>query len=672
MTTSILSNKKQKSFPDGKINSSESIFHNDVFEHFSNYDNLYEFRSDYRLSDKVLKGPIRNFNIENVEDYTRGSAVLNVDGVKFNTFLFDSTVKKLYVSFTSGSRKKDSNVLFTRWKWRNYFDGYFLAVDDPMFEYHKTFPSYLMGWYYGTSDNNFLDKTAKLIKELAKAKGVSPENIFLLGSSSGATASLYISNSLPGCHTMAYNPQFSLPDWPYATEFEQEAGVDLKADEKRSFIRINPDSDNKYFIYYNLLSPEDMTQMHSLLDSLGISYKTIKYGLNKLADNIYLMASVSDFYKLHTTAPNEYETSIISRFLELSEVERQQICDNEFFTYMCENISKRFETTDRMNKIKGDANAVNSELFKCADQAFERHVDAKKYSDIVEDFKALFFLKSFSLPKSYFKIVARSLRELKYDKDKLCDYFESCTSNGIVRVKAIVDNLKTGGYLEPRIMNSFVYLLETLFKSQVIISKYKEAFLILCRALQNERVAQPDVHNYVEIKYAILSEDFASDDLSFTGSITKDNCCLVPNVCNLIGFKDGYSAFVTHMHDKDKLISHTIDFFFRNLLGCSGFKSVAQYKQTNAAYYYARKTVTPDAYGQQIIRISQILADIITSDNPELLIRILGNELIRLIAIALGLPTGKFLIFEHLNHTNMKNCRNYLRFVPKEMVSSIS
>ena len=92
MTTSILSNKKQKSFPDGKINSSESIFHNDVFKHFSNYDNLYEFRSDYRLSDKVLKGPIRNFNIENVEDYTRGSAVLNVDGVKFNTFLFDSTV----------------------------------------------------------------------------------------------------------------------------------------------------------------------------------------------------------------------------------------------------------------------------------------------------------------------------------------------------------------------------------------------------------------------------------------------------------------------------------------------------------------------------------------------------------------------------------------------------
>ena len=43
-----------------------------------------------------------------------------------------------------------------------------------------------------------------------------------------------------------------------------------------------------------MLSHEDMPQMRSLLNSLGFSYSNIKYGLNKLTDNIYLLASQVD------------------------------------------------------------------------------------------------------------------------------------------------------------------------------------------------------------------------------------------------------------------------------------------------------------------------------------------------------------------------------------------
>lgn len=663
MTTDFLSAKKN--------NSTESIFYNNIFNNFSNYNNLYEFRSKYRLNDDMLNAPSTYFTIDNINDYKCGIAVIDVDGVKFNTFLFDSSVKKLYITLTSGNRKKNSSVLFTRWKWRNYFDGIFLAIDDPMFEYHKTFPFNLMGWYYGTRDNNFLDKTVKLIQELARVKDVSPENIVLLGSSSGAMASLYISNYLPACSTIAYNPQFSLADWPYASEFEHVTGVDLKCNDKRNIIKIKPNLNNKYLIYYNLLSHEDMPQMRSLLNSLGFSYSNIKYGLNKLTDNIYLLASVVDYHNNHITAPNEYESYIISRFLELSSAEKQKICDNEFFTYMTENISRRYVIMDKKIKLNADAKNVNTEMFQYAKQSFEKHVNATKHSDIIDDFKALFFLKSFSLPKSYFKTVVKSLKELGYDKSKFNDYFKSCTSNSIIRAQTLVDELKNNSYCEPQIMNSYSYLLETLFKSPIIISKYREAFQILCRALKNNQVSQPNVHDYTEIEYVILSDVFISDDLSFTKKMTNNNCYFVSNICNLIGFKEGYSAFVTNMHNKENLISHTIDFFFRNLLGCLVFNSMAQYKQTFAAYYYSRKTARPNDYGEQIKRISRILAGIITSEDPETLIRILGNELIRLIAVALDLPSDKFLIFEHLAHPNMVNCRNYLKFAPPKIINNI-
>lgn len=653
---------------DNRESNSSSLFHNEIFNNLANYNNLYEFRSKFRLSDSVFDGNTQEYNVDNLKSYTNGSSVINVDGIRFNTFLFSSNTPKLYVSLTSGSRKKGQDVLFTRWKWRNYFDGYFLAIDDPMFEFNKKFPKNLMGWFYGTSKNNFLDKTAQLIKAFAESKGIRYEDIFLMGSSSGATASLYISNELAGCSTMAFNPQVSLSDWPFAKNFEQVANVNLKTNDKRNVIRISKNSNNKYFIYYNLLSEEDTIQMRSLLNSIGCQERKISYGLNKLTDNIYLMASVINYHKLHTTSPNEYETYIISRFLEADSAERERICCNEFFTYMTENVSKRYEMMDSFHKLKTASTNIYTEMSQYADSAFERHLAGKNYSDVLNDYKALFYLKSFSLPNSYFKGVVRSLKALNFSKQQISDYFGACTSNNINKVNNIISDMKSGDFAESKIMNSFTDVVDSLFKSSAVTSLYKEAFSILCKALKKKEFPSPIMDSCHNIKYAILSNTVISDDLSFTDNLDKSNCFFVSEVCNLIGFSKGYSGFVAYVNDRERLVNHTIDFFFRNLLGCLGFKSVAQYKQISAAYNYSHGVMRQKDYALQIRYISTILAMILTTDEPEQYIKQLGNELIWLVTIALDLPSDKFLIFKNLTHIGMENCRNYLNFIPEEQV----
>lgn len=647
------------------------LFNNDIFENYANYNNLYEFRTNFRLKDTDLNSSetIR-FNVNDLNSYNHGSAIIDVDGVDFNTFLFDSNVKKLYVSLTSGTRKKGQDVLFTRWKWRRYFNGFFLLIDDPMFEFIKDFPKNIMGWFYGTSDNNFLDKTAKLILEIAKSLDIKVQDITLIGSSSGGTASLYLSNKLDGCLSIAFNPQSSLSDWPYAKDFEKATNVNLLAPDPRNKITINPNSKSKFFIYYNLISDSDSVQMHFLLESMGLHNFKVKYGLNKLSDNVYLLASVINSHKRHTTAPDEYETFIISEFLNMDSRARDHFTNSGFFTYMSESISKRFEMLKVPNRLKKENLFICSQYLDYATKAFERNYKLNNYEALLDDYKSLFALETFNLSNSYFKKVVLSLNKLNYSKKQIGEYFASCTSNSINIVTNIADKVKSGKFDLYRTVSDFGNVVETLYASSSVASRYKEAFYCICNAILGKEVPCYEEDNTFNINYVISSDSLESSNLTYLENINKNDFFFVKPKCDLIGFKRGIAGFINNVNSKDLLIAQTVDFFFKNLIGCSNFRSVPRFKQIHTAYGYSHKTGKQIEYADNVKRVSLLLANIIVAKDPKKLITNLASEMIKLIVIGLDLPRNKYLVFEKLTHVGMENCVDYLPFIHRNKIDN--
>lgn len=642
-------------------------FRNDIFVNFSNYENLYEFRSDFRLKDTALNDyKTVRLNISDISKYVQGGAVVDIDGVEFNTFLFKSSVKKLYVSLTSGTRKKDQNTLFTRWKWRRYFKGNFLLIDDPMFAYISDFPKNIMGWFYGTTDNNFLDKTAGLIKEIAKSLDVKVQDITLIGSSSGGTASLYISNKLDGCMSIAFNPQLSLVDWPYAKDFERITGVNLSAHDERNRITINPESQSKHFIYYNLISDSDRVQMSFLLNSMGLCNFKVKNGINKLSDSIYLLASVTNTHKRHTTAPNEYETSIISEFLSMNSEEREQFVRSEFFTYMAENISKRFELLNNVYRVKKEKLLISSQYLDYAKRTFEQDLKLNNYESLLTDYKSLFALETFNLPNSYFKNVVLSLKKLNYSRQQISEFFGSCVSSSITIITNIADKIKNGKFDVQRVVSEFGDVIENLYTSSSVVSCYKEAFSYICCAISENKVPNFVIDDHVNVNYAILSERIESKDLDFIEKLNTSNCFLVKQKCDLIGFNRGLAGFINNLDSKDSLIAQTIDFFFKNLIGYYSFKSVARFKQIHAAYNYSHRLGAQIEYAKKVKQISILLANIIVAKEPQKMINSLVLYMIELIVVGMGLPKDKYLVFEKLTHEGMECCVDYVHFIHKD------
>lgn len=649
-----------------------TLFINKSLEKLANYNFYPEFRANFKLDKKLINQHCQQFDLKDIEQYRKGCAVITVDGIKFNTLLFDSNVKKLYVTLTSGNRKQDGGALYTRWSWRNYFDGYFMALDDPMFEFYEDFPKDIMGWFYGTDDNNFMDKAAVIIKNVAKIRGINYSDIILIGSSSGATVSLYLSNKLPGCSVIAYNPQISLIDWPYSKEFVEATNVNLKRDDERNFIRISPDSKSKYFIYYNFVSEIDISQMKVLVEFLGLDMAKISYGLNKLTDNIYILTSAVNYRNPHTSSPNEYETYVISKFLELSSKSKDEVGQSGFFNFMIEEISSRYELKNSIFRLKASSSKKDRDFLDYAFKNFKSHFSEQKYQDVLDDYRKLFELRAFKLPNEYTKNALIALKELQYTKMQMTEYFESCTTYNIDTINDIIDCLVSRDFVVNKVYVQFSILIDSLFVESQIRALYKESFLNICNSFKGKYPDIKNIHNN-SLNYAILSDTLISPDYQIPDDLFDSNCIIVSDVCNLIGTKSGYSGFITNKDNSCSLALFALHFFFRNLLGYSGFKSITQFKQTREAFNYAHKSDSPLGYANQVKNISLILANIIGNKDKNIyseLMQLLSSELIKLLSIALNLPKHKFIIFKFLNHKAMDNCIDYFNFIPKSVVNN--
>lgn len=97
---------------------------------------------------------------------------------------------------------------FDRWTWYKYFDESFIAYADPSFYYDDNIT---LGWFVG-KETWYLEVIGKIIKNIAKNRKISNENILFFGSSGGGFASIGLATLLKGSKTIVNNSSFSIRD----------------------------------------------------------------------------------------------------------------------------------------------------------------------------------------------------------------------------------------------------------------------------------------------------------------------------------------------------------------------------------------------------------------------------------------------------------------------------
>ncbi len=203
---------------------------------------------------------------------------IECSGVGYESLFFAHPQKKLYVSFSSGRKLSSQYPQFVRWKYRQFFDGNMLFIDDPQLEIYNDRTKVM--WYYGTKDHPYTYDIAKIILKFAEILGVSAQDICVFGSSCGATVSIQIGNLIDGISVIAINPQYRIGEWlPEVTDFFSSIGIDLKGPDpfNRHHLKLKQ-KNTIYFLVENFFSPRDRKQFLPFFKENGLP---IRLGLTK-------------------------------------------------------------------------------------------------------------------------------------------------------------------------------------------------------------------------------------------------------------------------------------------------------------------------------------------------------------------------------------------------------
>ncbi|AYG44020.1 tetratricopeptide repeat protein [Pseudomonas sp. Leaf58] len=196
-----------------------------------------------------------------------------------------SDTEYLYV-FLNGSRGEDLNSFaaiprFGRWSWHQLFNGSTLFIEDPMLYKYDTLN---LGWYYGTTDEDYLESTLNIVKSVQKK--ISAAKVVFYGSSGGGYAALQLAARLPNSFAISINPQTQLCKWGSAPSFTEHTEIDLTGHDKflRNFAgeAVMNNNTSKYFVIQNALSHDDCSD-HFLPFCTQVGHDA-NYGLSTSAN----------------------------------------------------------------------------------------------------------------------------------------------------------------------------------------------------------------------------------------------------------------------------------------------------------------------------------------------------------------------------------------------------
>lgn len=261
---------------------------------------LFENSANCAVDDFVIKEGQHRYSIES-------------NGVVFETLFIDNPKSDiLYVSLTCAAH--DSYPIFMRWSWHTFLDAKMLCIDDPSYENYKL---RYTRWFYGTKEKSYLQSMIPVIQKYIEQLHIERNNVIFLGSSGGGYAALYLANAMHGTNAFALNPQIMPGRWRKGKFIPQykKNGIDLLGEDihhRNNLVLNAPDS--KFFIVYNMLSPDDVPQLNLLCANQHIMPNDLCYGIRQ-HQNIILWLHASAGARPHGCNPERIELKILEFLL---------------------------------------------------------------------------------------------------------------------------------------------------------------------------------------------------------------------------------------------------------------------------------------------------------------------------------------------------------------------
>ena len=223
----------------------------------------------------LLKDTGKVIDLDNFTSIPIGRFSTVVNDVKFQCFYYSKNSTTLYV-ILNGSKTAPPPE-FKRWSWYTAFDGDMLNISDPSYFLNDQLN---LGWYYGTTDVNYRELTAQLIKKIASVLGY--KKIYIYASSGGGAAALNVGGLIEDCTVIAINPQIFPNLYHYAPAFKKYTGIDLSCADKwhrndGAYYILNSHK-TKFLLVQNISSPDDFIQVKALEKVMNQKFN---YGLNR-------------------------------------------------------------------------------------------------------------------------------------------------------------------------------------------------------------------------------------------------------------------------------------------------------------------------------------------------------------------------------------------------------
>lgn len=409
----------------------------DIFSHFfpQEYDDLKmsveQFRANlYAIDESWMKDEPQKSEVENfILDRNKQRYILKKNGIDFHVLFLENKnyTKKLYVSLCGGGRKVNKYPRFLRWKYKNFLDGHYLCIEDPM--YADAGGSSSVTWYYGSKDTFLCYEMVDIINKFMIFLNIESKNLIFFGSSGGGTAAIHMANYFDYSTCYALNPQYNLGTWSKASlKAFLKRGINLKEhDEKyeRNIVQIK-NKTSYYFLVENCLSKKDEEQFKPWFTNKKLP---IKYGIHQYG-NVITWIHATDSARPHNANPLKFSFILLNyvrdKVISGYNIELYRnlfLFYNEIFReyYQQTTLVKKFETLSQ--------NIINIIVKKIIDMYPELEVkECKDGKDLYYSRVPLFYYRfRYMEGDFYLYIVAKSneqnvvsfMKTLFEDNDKL-------------------------------------------------------------------------------------------------------------------------------------------------------------------------------------------------------------------------------------------------------------
>ena len=310
------------------FNNMKNIQYED-FHQFLSAINAGRFKSE-EVNKDCIKIQVEKIQIDKMEYLPEGAFSVEFPNVTFDCFYREKEkASKLYVFLNGGAGANAIQPVFARWSYFPYLDGSMLNIADPMY---KLSDEITVGWYYGNEHEFYLNNVLKIVENVAKLKHISSNDIIFWGSSAGGYSALYCACKIKNSNAIAINPQFKTS---FLVESWEKLNKVIKINENDIYhredisdlIRINKTS--RLILVENCRSKEDMNQMEHLCKILNVR---MKYGLQKLYDNIICWVYDADYFPYHNSQETKSLLYAINNLLNI-DIDNIQNYENLYLNY---------------------------------------------------------------------------------------------------------------------------------------------------------------------------------------------------------------------------------------------------------------------------------------------------------------------------------------------------